>query len=26
LIKKEIGWTDDEELDISEIVVTLHVK
>jgi hypothetical protein len=26
LIKREVGWTDDEELDISKIVVTLHVK
>jgi hypothetical protein len=26
LIKKEVGWTDDDVLDTSEIIVTLHVK
>jgi hypothetical protein len=23
---KRVGWTDDDELDTSEIVVTLHIK
>ena len=26
LIKKELGWKENEDLDISEIIVTLHVK
>lgn len=26
LIKKELSWSDNEELDISEIVVTLFVN
>jgi len=26
LVKKDIQWTDDEVLDTSEIIVTLHVK
>ncbi len=26
LIKKELSWSDDEDLDISEIVVTLFVN
>jgi len=26
LIKKELGWEEDEVLDTSEIIITLHVK
>jgi hypothetical protein len=26
LVKKDLKWTDDEVLDTSEIIVTLHVK
>lgn len=26
LIKREVEWTDDDELNVSEIVVTLHIK
>ena len=26
LIKKELGWKEDEVLDTSEIIITLHVK
>ena len=26
LIKKELGWKENEDLDISEIIVSLHVK
>jgi len=26
LLKKEVKWTDDTELDTSEILVTLHVR
>jgi hypothetical protein len=26
LVKKEVAWSDNEDLNTSEIVVTLHVK
>ena len=26
LIRKEVDWSDDEDLNTSEIIVTLHVK
>ena len=26
LVKKEVEWSDDEDLNTSEIIVTLHVK
>jgi hypothetical protein len=26
LIKKELGWKENEDLDTSEIIVSLHVK
>ena len=26
LVKKELGWKENVDLDISEIIVTLHVK
>ena len=26
LIKKEVAWSDNEDLNTSEIIVTLHVK